>query len=98
MILDDVRGRRHEQEKARNRRDGRLDALVAVAVANLGVAPASAESATLVVDRDGAECASAHFTSIRDAVNSAAPGDVIRVCPDIYEEKKHDEHEANSNP
>lgn len=60
--------------------------LVAVVSASLGAPPASAEPATLVVDRDGMECAGAGFTSIQDAVGAAAPGDVIRVCPDVYAE------------
>jgi parallel beta-helix repeat protein len=42
--------------------------------------------ATLVVDRDGVECANAGFTSIHAAVDAAQPGDLIRVCPDLYAE------------
>jgi len=44
-------------------------------------------TATLEVDDDGAECPSAGFTSIQNAVNNASPGDTIEVCPGTYEEK-----------
>jgi hypothetical protein len=43
-------------------------------------------AATLVVDRDGIECANADFTSIQAAVDAAQPGDLIRVWPDVYTE------------
>jgi Tol biopolymer transport system component len=42
--------------------------------------------ATKVVDRDGVDCANAGFTSIQAAVDAAEPGDLIRVCPDLYAE------------
>jgi hypothetical protein len=42
--------------------------------------------ATLVVDRDGVQCANANFTSIQAAVDAAQAGDLIRVCPDLYPE------------
>ena len=51
-----------------------------------GSAPASAPPSTWVVDRDGAECSKADFTSIQAAVDAARPRDVIRVCPDLYAE------------
>lgn len=63
--------------------------LVTVVSAALSVAPAAAAEptgATLVVDRDRAQCASAGFTSIQAAVDAAQPGDLIRVCPDHYPE------------
>lgn len=41
---------------------------------------------TLFVDDNGAQCPGADFTSIQAAVNSAAPGSTIRVCPGRYEE------------
>jgi hypothetical protein len=47
---------------------------------------AAAEPATLVVDRDGVERGNAEFTSIQAAVDAAQPGDLIRVCPDVYTE------------
>lgn len=42
--------------------------------------------ATLVVDDNGAECPGAPFSSIQAAVNAAAPGDTISVCPGTYNE------------
>jgi parallel beta-helix repeat protein len=40
----------------------------------------------IVVDRDKVQCPKADFTSIQAAVNAAAPGDTIKVCPDQYSE------------
>jgi Periplasmic copper-binding protein (NosD)/WD40-like Beta Propeller Repeat len=42
--------------------------------------------ATLVVDDDASQCASADFTSIQRAVDAAQPGDLIRVCAGLYPE------------
>jgi parallel beta-helix repeat protein len=42
--------------------------------------------ATLVVDDDVQECATADFTRITAAVEAASAGDVIRVCPGLYSE------------
>jgi parallel beta-helix repeat protein len=39
---------------------------------------------TLVVDDDRAQCAAAEFTTIQDAIDAAAPGGVVRVCPGMY--------------
>jgi nitrous oxidase accessory protein NosD len=69
----------------------RFKALTVVAgLVVTGLAPVSASAdtspSTWVVDRDGAECSNADFTSIQAAVDAAAPGDVIRVCPDLYPE------------
>jgi Right handed beta helix region len=47
---------------------------------------AATEPATLIVDRDGVQCSNAGFTSIQAAVDAAQPGDLIRVCPDLYTE------------
>ena len=47
-------------------------------------APASA--ATLSVDDDGAECPAAAFTSVQAAVDAAAAGDTVAICPGTYEE------------
>jgi Right handed beta helix region len=57
------------------------------AVLTIGAGPGAATApATLVVDRDGVECANAEFSSIQPAVDAAQPGDLIRVCPDLYSE------------
>jgi parallel beta-helix repeat protein len=44
-------------------------------------------AATLVVDDDRVECPNAGFTTIQAAVDAAASGDRIRVCPGTYVEQ-----------
>ncbi|MGH3079709.1 MAG: right-handed parallel beta-helix repeat-containing protein [Gaiellaceae bacterium] len=61
-------------------------ALAACALAFAAADGAATGPATLVVDRDGVQCANADFTSIQAAVDAAQPGDLIRVCPDLYTE------------
>jgi len=57
------------------------------------ITPLAAQAATLVVDLDGqataTDCngAGAAFTTIQAAVNAAAPGDTIFVCPGVYSEQ-----------
>jgi hypothetical protein len=63
-----------------------LCTLAAFALAFAATDGAATEPATLVVDRDGVECANAGYTSIQAAVDAAEPGDLIRVCPDLYTE------------
>jgi Right handed beta helix region len=63
-----------------------LFALAACALVFIAADGAAAAPATLVVDRDGVECANADFTSIQAAVEAAQAGDLIRVCPDLYSE------------
>jgi hypothetical protein len=41
----------------------------------------------LLVDDDRQECPDAGFTTIQAAVNAAAPGDTIQVCPGAYNEQ-----------
>jgi parallel beta helix pectate lyase-like protein len=41
----------------------------------------------LLVDDDHQECPNAGFTTIQTAVNAAAPGDTIQVCPGTYAEQ-----------
>jgi len=54
----------------------------------LSALSASASLAKVVlVDDDKADCPSAAFTKIQDAVNAASPGDVIRVCKGVYAEQ-----------
>jgi len=59
---------------------------MAILVAALAAGASPAQAATLVVDRDKAQCAQAPYTSIQQAVDAAQPGDLIRVCPDHYSE------------
>ena len=55
--------------------------------------PYAAQAATLMVDVDGQASATdcnaftAAFTTIQAAVNAAAPGDTISVCPGVYSEQ-----------
>jgi nitrous oxidase accessory protein NosD len=59
-----------------------LAALSAAFTASTG----QASAAELVVDADRAQCPNAQFQSIQAAVAAAAPGDTIKVCPDLYTE------------
>ncbi len=45
-----------------------------------------ANNTTWVVDDDRAQCPTASFTSIQDAVDFAAPWDTVVVCEGVYEE------------
>lgn len=47
---------------------------------------ASAGAATLAVDDDRAECPNAAYTSIQSAIDAAASGDTIAICPGKYAE------------
>src|SRR5262245_12291632 len=55
--------------------------------------PHAAQAATLMVDVDGQASATdcnaltVAFTTIQAAVNAAAPGDTIFVCPGVYSEQ-----------
>jgi parallel beta-helix repeat protein len=72
------------RRKRAMRRTTILCVLAACALAFAAADGAATEPATLVVDGDGVQCASADFTSIQAAVDAAQPGDLIRVCPDLY--------------
>jgi parallel beta-helix repeat protein len=67
--------------------------LTSFALAALFILCASAFSASasfakvILVDDDKADCPSATFTKIQDAVNAASPGDVIHVCKGVYVEQ-----------
>ena len=54
-------------------------------VCALLAAPA-APAATLSVDDDRKDCTAATFTSVQDAIDAAAPGDTIAICPGTYRE------------
>ena len=41
----------------------------------------AAQASTLLVDDDRVQCPSAAYTTIQAAVDAAAPGDTILVCP-----------------
>jgi len=56
----------------------------AVLLSLLAMAPA--EAATRLVDDDRRQCAAA-FTTIQSAVDAAAPGDRVLVCPGVYQEQ-----------
>lgn len=52
----------------------------------MAVPAAGAAKVTLVVGSDREDCPKADFTRIQDAVNAAAPGSTILVCPGTYRE------------
>ena len=60
-------------------------ALFVLCVSILACSASSAK--VLLVDDDKADCPSAAFTKIQDAVNAASPGDFIRVCKGVYVEQ-----------
>jgi parallel beta-helix repeat protein len=63
---------------------GSLVVLAGVVALVVCLGAARAASATLVVDDDGAECPTAPYSEIDDAVADANPGDTIMVCPGAY--------------
>ncbi|HEY6889055.1 MAG TPA: Ig-like domain-containing protein, partial [Solirubrobacter sp.] len=50
-----------------------------------GVAPA-AQAAQWTVDDDRGDCPAAQYTSVQTAIDAAAPGDTIAICPGTYRE------------
>ncbi len=48
--------------------------------------PGAAQAATLGVDDDRAQCADARYRSVQAAVDAAAPGDTVAICPGRYAE------------
>jgi len=47
----------------------------------------SCSAATLRVGHPNTSCPNAQYTTITAAVNAAAPGDVIEICPALYPEQ-----------
>ena len=52
----------------------------------LSLSTASASAANLLVDDDGVECPAAGFVSVQAAVDAAAEGDTVVICPGDYVE------------
>jgi hypothetical protein len=63
----------------------RPTAAIVAAVGSLVLAT-GAQAATLTVDDDKGDCPTAGYTSIQAAVDAAAPGDTVAVCPGDYAE------------
>jgi hypothetical protein len=63
----------------------RTSAALVAALASLVAVPC-AGAATLSVDDDGVECPSAPYRSIQAAINAAATGDTVAICPGTYAE------------
>ena len=61
--------------------------LLAAAAGTLALGAGPASAAKLTVDDDEVQCKKAQFTTIQSAVNAAAPGDSIEVCPGTYTEQ-----------
>src|SRR5215207_1810097 len=74
------------------RRRGSFASLLAITGTLLTASTAPA--ATLSVDDDRHDCTAAGFTSIQEAIDAAAPGDIIAICPGRYVEGNG---AANSN-
>jgi len=61
--------------------------LFAVLLSVMGTPKAARAQTVILVDDDKVQCPTAQFTSIQPAIDSAAAGSVIRVCPGTYKEQ-----------
>jgi len=60
---------------------------VGLALLCLGAFCVTSSAKTWIVGQPGTSCPNARYTTITDAVNAAAPGDVIAICPALYPEQ-----------
>ena len=65
----------------------KLGVLLLVLTGSLFAGVSHAAAAELKVDDDQVQCPTAPYTSIQAAVNAAAPGDTVKVCPGTYTEQ-----------
>jgi hypothetical protein len=56
-------------------------------LAGLLLTAAPAQAVTILVDDDEVQCPAALFNTIQAAINVANPGDIVRVCPGVYNEQ-----------
>jgi parallel beta-helix repeat protein len=64
-----------------------LPLLVSILISRIAAAQDRDHQPDLFVDDDKAQCPTATFTSIQDAINAASPGSLIHVCPGTYPEQ-----------
>jgi len=60
---------------------------VGLALLFLGMFCTKSSAATLRVGHPNTSSPNAHYTTITAALNAAAPGDVIEICPALYPEQ-----------
>ncbi len=62
-------------------------AYIGLALLFLGIFCATSYAKTWIVGQTGTPCPNAQYTTVTDAVNAAAPGDVIAICPALHPEQ-----------
>jgi len=65
----------------------RMHAHVGLALLFIGTFCATSPAKTWVVGQPSTPCPGAQYSTITDAVNAAAPGDVVAICPALYAEQ-----------